>query len=65
MYGRSLWFDVSRAQRELGWRARWSNVEMIRQSYDAYRARGARTDTGSPHQSAVRQGILALAKRLF
>src|SRR5262249_54095724 len=25
MYGRSLWFDISRARNDLGWQPRWSN----------------------------------------
>jgi len=29
MYGRSLWFDVGKAMRELEWRPRWSNDEML------------------------------------
>jgi nucleoside-diphosphate-sugar epimerase len=67
MYGRSLHFDLRRVREELGWRAKWSNAEMICQSYDWYRshrqeiAEGA----GSPHRSAVKQGILSLLKRFF
>ncbi len=67
MYGRSLYFDLRRAQAELGWRAEWSNTGMICQSYDWYRTHKdeIRGQTGSPHRSPVRQGILTLAKRLF
>ena len=67
MYGRSLYFDVTRTQEELGWNSRWSNVEMICESYDWYLAhkdeiaRGG----GSPHRSAVSQGILGLVKYLL
>jgi nucleoside-diphosphate-sugar epimerase len=66
MYGESLYFDIGRAERELGWKPRWSNVEMICQSYDWYRTheRGVRAGpTGSPHRSPLRQGVLALLKR--
>jgi nucleoside-diphosphate-sugar epimerase len=67
MYGRSLYFDCRRAREELGWTARWSNIEMLCESYDWYlahkrevlAARGA-----SPHRSAIKQGILALVRRL-
>ncbi|HBP20660.1 MAG TPA: hypothetical protein DEA08_23090 [Planctomycetes bacterium] len=38
MYGRSLWFDLSRTSEELGWEPRWSNAEMIVQSYEWYLA---------------------------
>ena len=67
MYGESLWFDVSRVKAELGWQPRWSNKEMMCQSYDWYLrhktsvlAPGSR----SAHRSALRQGALALLKRL-
>ena len=67
MYGRSLHFDTRRIREELGWRARWSNEEMICESYDWYRSHKEQVlkQRRSPHKSAVRQGILALAKRLF
>lgn len=67
MYGRSLHFDVSRTKAELGWQPRWSNAEMICQSYDwylAHREEVLQARGGSPHRSAVRQGILALLRRL-
>lgn len=63
MYGRSMWFDISRARAELGWRPRWSNEEMIVQSYDWYRAHRDAVlvaQGGSHHRSAVRAGILRL-----
>ena len=61
MYGRSLYFDTTRAETELGWTPRFGNVEMICESYDWYVAhrdevlarRGA-----SHHRSPVRQGAL-------
>ena len=68
MYGRSLYFDVTPAREELGWTSRWSNEEMICQSYDWYRAHKREVLAqlhASPHRSAVRQGILGLVKRLF
>lgn len=67
MYGRSLWFDVSRAKRELDWSARWSNDEMICQSYDWYLQHKHEVlagSTASPHRSAIKQGVLALLRRL-
>jgi len=68
MYGRSLWFDISRAQRELGWQPRSSNTEMLCESYDWYLAHRDAVLAGrgvSHHRSAVKQGILALAKHLL
>ena len=68
MYGESLYFDIARARRELGWEPRWSNAEMIAESYDWYRAHKAQVlaATGrSAHRSALRQGVLGLLKRAF
>ena len=67
MYGRSLYFDISRAKRELDWQPRWSNDEMICESYDwylAHKAQVLRWTTTSPHRAAVKQGILRLVKQL-
>jgi nucleoside-diphosphate-sugar epimerase len=68
VYGKSLYFDVTKAKAELGWQPRYSNEEMIVQSYDWYlahrdlvlRARGA-----SHHRSPVKQGVLNLVKHLI
>ncbi|MBI2821328.1 MAG: NAD-dependent epimerase/dehydratase family protein [Acidobacteria bacterium] len=64
MYGRSLYFDVSRAKRELSWQPRWGNVEMLCQSYDWYLAHRAEVAKagGSVHRSPVRQGILSFLR---
>lgn len=67
MYGRSLYFDTSRAREELGWRARASNARMICESYDWY-LQHKNEVTGrsgrSHHRSAMRQGVLAWIKKL-
>ena len=55
MYGRSLYFDITRAKEELGWQPTWSNEEMICQSYDWYRAHKQEIQQqawASPHRSA-------------
>ena len=41
MYGRPLWSDISRARRELNFRPRFCNVQMLCQSYDWYLNREA------------------------
>ncbi len=67
MYGRSLYFDITRAKVELGWQPHASNDEMICESYDWYRTHKvqvARSNGQSAHRSAVRQGILRLVKHL-
>ena len=65
MYGRSLYFDLTKARTELDWRPRYSNNEMFVQSYEWYvKNRDAilRSEGASPHRSAVKQGVLALGK---
>jgi nucleoside-diphosphate-sugar epimerase len=67
MYGRSFYFDIRRAKADLTWQPRWSNVEMLCQSYDWYRAHKEQIERWrgtSLHRSAVKEGILALVKRL-
>ncbi len=68
MYGRSMYFDISKAQSELGWKPRYSNREMFIHSYDWYltnRDAVLRGDEASHHRSAVQQGVLALIKHLL
>jgi nucleoside-diphosphate-sugar epimerase len=66
MYGRAMYFDVSKATRELGWAARFGNDEMIADSYDWFLAHRADRPVGlSSHRSPVRQGVLGLVRRLL
>jgi hypothetical protein len=68
MFGRSMYFDIGRAVRELRWEPRHSNEDMIVQSYDWYlqhRQEILAAGTRSRHRSAVSQGVLGLAKRLL
>ena len=68
MYGRSLWFDITKAQRQLDWQPRFSQVEMFIQTYDWYLANREQVISAhgaSHHRSAVKQGVLALAKYLW
>jgi nucleoside-diphosphate-sugar epimerase len=64
MYGRSLYFDISRAQSELGWQPRYSNEQMLIESYEWYTRHREKilAGGGSRHRSAVRQGILRLVR---
>jgi nucleoside-diphosphate-sugar epimerase len=61
MYGRSMFFDIARARRELDWQPRHSNIDMFCESYDWYLAHRdavlARRHA-SHHRSPVRQGVL-------
>ncbi|MBI3849018.1 MAG: NAD-dependent epimerase/dehydratase family protein [Verrucomicrobia bacterium] len=65
MYGRSLYFDIAKAQKQLSWQPRFSNNEMFVQSYDWYlqnREAILRSPGASHHRSAVKQGVLSLVK---
>lgn len=68
MYGRSLWFDISKAQQQLDYRPRYGNVEMLCQSYDwyvAHRDEVLSRRGGSLHSSPVRQKALAVLPALL
>ena len=69
MYGRSIYFDCSKAHNKLGWSPRYSNNEMFVESYDWYvanrRAILAATAATSHHRSAVDQGILRFLHRFL
>lgn len=66
LYSESLYFDVTKAQQELGWTPRFSNAEMIVESYEWFLAHRRELDTtpGSHHQSPVRPGVVRLLKLL-
>ncbi len=68
MYGRSMYFDVSKARTELGWQPKFSNEEMFVESYEwylAHREAILRRHDASHHRSAVRQGVLGLVRRVL
>jgi len=66
MYGRSMYFDISKAKDELAWKPKFSNDEMFKESYDWYcKNRHNLSDSnssGSHHQSKVKEGILSIVK---
>jgi nucleoside-diphosphate-sugar epimerase len=65
MYGRSLYFDITRAKTELGWQPRYSNEDMLIESYAWYlthREKVLAGGAGSHHRSAVKQGVLRLVQ---
>ncbi|ULJ74232.1 NAD-dependent epimerase/dehydratase family protein [Rhizobium gallicum] len=67
MYGRSMYFDISMAQKDLGYAPKYSNSQMIIESYDWYQAnKGSLAKVGaSHHKSPVKQQILALVPHLL
>ena len=65
LYGGEMYFDISKASTELGWQPQYSNNEMLIQSYEWYlanRENGLSSSGGSPHRSAVKQGVLNAVK---
>ncbi|MCW6036940.1 NAD-dependent epimerase/dehydratase family protein [Spirulina subsalsa FACHB-351] len=65
MYGRSMYFDTTKVERELQWKPQYSNLEMFIESYEWYlknRDLILNHTAGSHHRSAVKQGILRLLK---
>jgi nucleoside-diphosphate-sugar epimerase len=69
MYGRSMYFDNSKARSELGWAPRFSSEEMMIESYDWYVQHREEIECDrsarSHHRSPLRQGVLALVSRLL
>jgi nucleoside-diphosphate-sugar epimerase len=61
---KEFWFDCTRAEQELGWRARDSNLEMLQAAYRWYlEHRDAGVPAGSVHRSPVARGLLRLLSR--
>jgi nucleoside-diphosphate-sugar epimerase len=68
MYGRSLYFDITKAKTELGWQPKFSSNEMFVDSYEWYlknREKILATHGASHHRSAVKQGVLGIIKHLL
>lgn len=68
MYGRSMYFDITKAQQKLGWQPKFSNDEMFIDSYKWYlenREYVLAQEGGSHHRSAVKQGVLKVVKALL
>jgi nucleoside-diphosphate-sugar epimerase len=68
MYGQDMYFDGTRAHKELGWSARYSNEQMFCESYDWYlehRDEVLAQKNASHHRSAVKQGVLDLFSRML
>ena len=64
MYGRSLFFDNEKVQKELGYQTSYSNIEAICETYDWYikHSEMKDTDNKSLHQKKVNQKILGVIK---
>jgi hypothetical protein len=65
-YHKDFHFDVQPLL-DLGWRPKYSNDEMFRESYDWFRAnydRLAAAKAGSAHRRPVKEGILWLLRKM-
>ena len=67
MYGRSMYFDISDAERELDFRPQYDNAAAICEGYSWYLANRhliARS-RGSPHRTPMRRGLLAALPQIL
>ena len=64
MYSKSLWFDIEHVKDALGWQPKYSNEEMLADSYEWFLANRASTaDEGkSHHRTIAKQGALKVLK---
>ncbi len=64
MYSKSLWFDTQHVHDAIGWSPKFSNEEMLADSYDWFLANRANTaDEGrSHHRTIAKQGALRVLK---
>lgn len=65
VYGKDVYFDVTRAKRELGWKPRWSYADMFAQSYQWYlghRGTLLHARQRSAHRSPVKEGALKMLR---
>ena len=64
MYGRSMWFDIDHVRDALGWSPRWSNDEMLADSFDWFLAHRHDPAGSSLHRRNARAGALGALKRV-
>ena len=64
MYSKSLWFDIEHVQSTLGWQPRFSNAEMLVDSYEWFVSNRAQVDGEgrSHHRTIAKQGALTALK---
>ena len=66
-YHKPFYFDLSEPMKQLGWKPRYGNAEMMIQAYDWYLKHGSPADGAglrSIHRDPVKQGVLRLLKWL-
>lgn len=68
MYGKSLYFDTSKAKNILNWKSKFSNREMIIESYQSYlknKHNLSYDSKKSAHQSKIKNNILNFLIKFF
>ena len=69
MYGKSIFFDIGREKRILDWKPKFSNDEMMIESYEWYvRNRNQilkSTNKSSLHKSKVKKGLLYILEKVL
>ena len=69
MYGKSLYFDLSKSKNKLGWSSKYSNKEMMIENYNWYVLNRKNIlnskKNKSHHKSAVEQKILSLVSKFL
>lgn len=69
MYGRSMYFDITKSKNELGFNPKYSNDSMLVESYNWYIQNRTTllnsTNHSSPHQKILKQKILSVFSKIF
>ena len=67
VYGKSVYFDISKAKSVLNWKPKYSNAESIIKSYDNYLKikKEMNSNSFSPHNSILKKGMLKYAHFFF
>ena len=67
VYGKSVYFDISKAKKILNWQPKFSNIESMIMSYDNYLKikTNLTYNNNSPHNSILKKGLLKYAHFFF
>lgn len=67
VYGKSVYFDISKAKKILNWQPKYSNIESIISSYDSFilDENNIKDKKYSPHNSILKKGLLKFAHLFF
>ena len=69
MYGKSLFFNLSKSKKELGWTSKFSNTQMMKENYDWYVTNRDSilnsNESKSHHKSIVKQKALKIVSKFL